>query len=263
MQFTSYTWSQKIEKIRNLSYMSFLVQDSIYAIRNVIVFVILIYVSALPIALNINLYMYIINVYQISPILVLITILPAIAVMYFVWLTYKILFWSDYTRSHDTIIRELHSICIKKRKIQELYEKIFTLMKRDEFTPWVDPEMIIEIKKWIQILSESIQEYPSVFKNIWRLRKYLFIFHHPFEYIRLIHSLISHEKSDLTKIVTDFTSSIQSWTALHQKELPEVEQELEKQAITTESLSGQWAIDLQRVRLHEHIENLNKITNTL
>ncbi len=74
---------------------------------------------------------------------------------------------------------------------------------------------------------------------------------------------MKEEETELISFIKDFTTSIQSWTTLHQKELLEVEQELEKQVATTESLSGQGAIDLQRIRLHEHIENLNKISNTL
>jgi len=39
--------------------------------------------------------------------------------------------------------------------------------------------------------------------------------------------------------MNNFTVLIQEWTTLHQKELLEIEQELEKQALTTENLSGQ------------------------
>lgn len=93
--------------------------------------------------------------------------------------------------------------------------------------------------------------------------KHSYIYRSQRIFLTELYSLIQKEKKELHELAARISLLIQKWTTLHQKELLEVEQELEKQVATTENLSGQGAIDLQRVRLHEHIENLNKIRNIL
>lgn len=123
--------------------------------------------------------------------------------------------------------------------------------------------MIMDIKYCVQEISRNIRKRSNILNILKHKRRYCTIFYSPLEFIKNINLLIKEEEMQFISLIKDFTTSIQSWTELHQKELLEVEQELEKQVAITESFSGQGAIDLQRIRLHEHIENLNKISHTL
>ena len=178
------------------------------------------------------------------------------------YILYKVLFRS-YLVLYERLIFLLNRFEVNKKEIDLMYGAYILLITKDSQEKWINLKLIMQIKQHIQDISEKIQKFQKMFPGIEKQRRYFFIFYNPITYLSLINSLIKNEKLELISLISDFTSSIQSWTALHQKELLEVEQELEKQAIITENLSGQWAIDLQRVRLHEHIENLNKITNTL
>lgn len=163
----------------------------------------------------------------------------------------------------EKVLSILNHFQSPKRAIDSNIKDLQKLIEEDKSSKWVNPELIMNIKQIIQTISENVKEYSLWIKDINKQRKYLFYFRNPFQYFSLINSLIKNEKTELISLIKDFTTSIQSWTQLHQKELLEVEQELEKQSSETPHLSGQGAIDLQWVRLHEHIENLSKITNTL
>ena len=91
----------------------------------------------------------------------------------------------------------------------------------------------------IKELSKKIHDYPSFIDEIkWKAMNGK-IFYNRSNYEALMSALVKYEKEELAYLATEFSSLIQSWTTLHQKELLEVEQELEKQVITTESISGQ------------------------
>ena len=248
MERSKYVEASEIEKIRNLEWIHFPLLDGVYWFRTAIIA--LIYVIICLIFSN----------YTSGILQVLFIIGVPVG---FIWYIYKILFGSNFVSTHTGIFYEIEAMSSLKREIFTEYDALFSSMKLDIWTSWVDPKMIMKTKEWIQLVSRKIQEYTWVFDKIAQQKKHLFIFYHPFDYLNLIKLLIYNEKKAISNLALELSFVIKSWTTLHQKELLEVEQELEKQVITTESISGQWAIDLQRVRLHEHIENLNKITNTL
>jgi len=176
-----------------------------------------------------------------------------------VWMLWIPLYHSFPIIRKEIIVSDLTWVLYSQQVLISNIKNLKKLIKEDEKKFGVSPEFLMNIKQMIQTTSAASNQYLLWINIIRKQRKYLFYFRHPFSYFYLINSLIRNEKSELISLMNNFTVLIQEWTTLHQKELLEIEQELEKQALTTENLSGQWAIDLQRVRLHEHIENLEKM----
>ncbi|MDD2916669.1 MAG: hypothetical protein PHH70_02400 [Candidatus Gracilibacteria bacterium] len=165
--------------------------------------------------------------------------------------------------THANVIAHFTSLLQKKQKINIDEMNLSYLMEQDKKSIGVHSEKIMDIRTLIIGISEDIRNYEHRIKHIEKFSKKSFIYKKQDIFLLELDILIQEEKKELCELATRISFLVSNWTQLHQKELLEVEQELEQQTTTTENLSGQGALDLQRVRLHEHIENLNKITNIL
>ena len=169
----------------------------------------------------------------------------------------------SYLFIHMNIISHLTWLYDKKQKMDKEEAYLERIIFEDNNDSSLSPEKIMEIRALIIWISENIRNYEQRMDYIKKCDKHSYIYRSQRIFLTELYSLIQKEKKELHELAARISLLIQKWTTLHQKELLEVEQELEKQVATTENLSGQGAIDLQRVRLHEHIENLNKIRNIL
>ncbi len=140
-----------------------------------------------------------------------------------------------------------------KYKVLEKDEQISKLISEDIGSKWIEPSNIIEIKYHIDSIMNlykliiNSQKYTQ--KNIIHFNKIS-----P-EWI----NIIKEENNWIIEYSNEFTKIIQSWISNHIDELTQIEQQIQFQEISTESVSWQAVLNVQRISLNEYLKELNNM----
>lgn len=173
------------------------------------------------------------------------------------------------------IIFQMRFIDEKRMTLAQSFAYFLSMAKDDFENEGIDSKRISDISKEINILTKKIQNFQKLSSHFYKIElnqedvlaswgvNFLITRFIRWHYSDIVNEFVKYQQDWLTKMIPSFTKGIQTFLSYHADELKTLNASIWEQNISTENLSGQWAIDLQRVRLHEHIENLNQLKNGL
>lgn len=166
-------------------------------------------------------------------------------------------------------VYQMRVIGEQKMVLQDSFDHFLELGKNDFRETWINPILVTDTANEINGISTKVQTFQKLLTDFdkdirisgkeWSGVPPMMVRFIRWHFADIIKDFIVSQQEWIKGAVPIFSKWIQAFLTNHANELKELDTSILKQAELTESLSGQWVLDLQKVRLEKHIENLDKV----